>query len=230
MELEEKIILAKSDSSLREEIIHDYVNFIKARASEAAGKSVTESDDDFSVAMIAFNEAIDSYKEDKGKFLSFSSVVIRNKVLNHIRSERKHHRIIPFSSLSATDKDGDVKEFDVADTKSEINDAAVEIKAVTQELKGLNISFFDLPEVSPKSKKTKTACSLIIRYILSEPALVKNIKTKGILPLKQIKDNLKVNDKVLERHRKYIISAVIILSGKYEILSEYLSFVKEGEK
>ncbi len=230
MELEEKIILAKSDSSLREEIIHDYVNFIKARASEAAGKSVTESDDDFSVAMIAFNEAIDSYKEDKGKFLSFSSVVIRNKVLNHIRSERKHYKIIPFSSLSATDKDGDVKEFDVADTKSEINDAAVEIQAVTQELKRLNISFFDLPKVSPKSKKTKAACSLIIRYILSEPTLVKNIKTKGILPSKQIKDKLKVNDKLLERHRKYIISAVIILRGKYDILSEYLSFVKEGEK
>lgn len=230
MELEEKILLAKDDDFLREEIIRSYINFIKARASEAAGKSVTDDDDIFSVAMIAFNEAIDAYKKDNGKFLSFSSIVIRNKVLNHMRSEQRHRRIIPFSSLSSQDKDGKTVEFDISDERAQISDASIELQAVTKELERINISFFELPKASPKSNKTKTACRTVIQYIMSQPILAEEIKSRGILPSKLIKDKLKVNNKVLERHRKYIISAVVILSGEYEILSEYLSFIKEGEQ
>ncbi len=45
-----------------------------------------------------------------------------------------------------------------------------------------------------------------------------------------IEKNVPVPRKILERHRKYIVTAVEILSGDYPYLSEYLAFIKRGAK
>ncbi len=40
-------------------------------------------------------------------------------------------------------------------------------------------------------------------------------------------ENLHLPRKIIERHRKYIIAGIEIISGNYPILSEYLKFVRE---
>jgi len=50
------------------------------------------------------------------------------------------------------------------------------------------------------------------------------------LPLKIIEKNTNLPRKILENHRKYIIAAVVILSGEYPLVAEYISFIrKDGE-
>jgi len=51
------------------------------------------------------------------------------------------------------------------------------------------------------------------------------MKTTKQLPIKIISENAKVPRKILERHRKYIITAAEILSGDYPKLAEYLSHI-----
>lgn len=230
MELEERVEFAKLNNEQKEELIREYVNFIRARASNIMNRVITEQDDEFSIALIAFDEAIDSYDRTKGNFLAFSALVIKNRLLNYVRAESRHKRSVPFSSLGTWDKDGNELEFDVEDTKVQISDASMEIQSVTEELKEFQISFFDLPKASPKSRKTKAACNEVIRYMLSNPILICSLKEKKSIPSKIIKEQVKVNDKLLERHRKYIITASIILSGEYEILSEYFHSVKEESR
>ncbi len=226
MDLEEKVQKAQKDDVLRNELLEDYLNFILSSAGKALGRHVTEEDDACSVAMLAFNEAIDKFDASKGKFLSFAGLTIHSRIKDWLRKEyRENSGIIPFSSISG---DEDEPEFDVEDTRAEISNAAIEIECVNDELKKYDISFFDLPQYSPKSFKTKLSCQKVIKFIMGNREIVKSIKDKHTLPAKQIQDALKVNEKLLERHRKYIIACIVILDGEYEIISEYLKFAKKG--
>ena len=65
-----------------------------------------------------------------------------------------------------------------------------------------------------------------INSIVKPPLLVKEIKEKKYLPIKAILELINIRRKVIERHRDYIITAVIILTGDYGILKEY--FKDEG--
>ena len=227
MELEQRVEDAKLNKEQKEEIIRDYAKFIRARASNTMNRIITEQDDEYSVALIAFNEALDTYDRTKGNFLAFAALVIRNRLLNYERTENRHKNSVPFSSLGSWDEEGNELEFDIEDTNTRTTDAALEIQSLAEELKEFQISFFELTKASPKSKKTKTACNAVVRYLLSSPVLICKLKEKKSIPSKLIKENVKVNDKLLERHRKYIITACIVLSGDYEILAEYFASVKE---
>ncbi len=230
MELEQRVEDAKLNKEQKEDIIHEYSKFIRARASNTMNRIITEQDDEYSVALIAFNEAMDSYDRTKGNFLAFAALVIRNRLLNHIRAENRHKNSIPFSSLGSWDDEGNELEFDAEAPNEGISDAALEIQALSEELEKYQISFFDLPKASPKSKKTKTACNAVIRYLVENPEVLHGVREKKNIPAKLIKEKVKVSDKLLERHRKYIITACIVLSGEYEIIAEYLHIGEEGNK
>ena len=226
MHFEEKVSEAKTNHKACNELIHEYNNFILSVTSKVTGKFVTEHDDEASVAIIAFHEAIQKYESDKGKFLSFAALMIKSRLIDYMRKEYKTAKVIPFSSLSQTDEDGGEVEFDVEDKNYEGNDIKYEIESLTEELKVHGISFLDLSKVSPKSKKTRRGCFKIINYILSQPQLITELKKSDTLPIKSILENIDVNRKTIERHRKYIIAGLIILTGNYYYIAEYFSEAK----
>lgn len=227
MTLEDNVLLAQKDDNIRNDIIKDYKKYISSCASKTVGKYITDQDDEMSIAMIAFNEAITKYDSKKGPFLSFANISMKNRLIDFMRKEYKSARDIPFSALSQTDQNGDEIAFDVEDTKPGHNDERLELEALTIELNQYKISFFDLPKATPKSKKTKNACFSVIRHIMQSPILVNEIKLKGLLPIKTILEVVKMNRKVIERHRLYIITAIIILTGDYDVIGEYFKDIKE---
>ncbi|MCD8180634.1 MAG: sigma-70 family RNA polymerase sigma factor [Firmicutes bacterium] len=223
MNLEDRVALAAKDEKLKNELIGEYQNFILSSASKALKRSVTVSDDEFITAMMAFNEAIDSYDSSKGRFVSFASVVIRNRIIDDLRRSSKH-AAVPFSSLSSENDEGEIKEFDAAAADS--GDLKWEIEALTAELDKFGISFFELAQVSPKSRKTKRLCFDAVRYISENPDLTDTVIRKHILPINEITAGLNTNRKTLERHRKYIITAVIAVTQDYPAIAEYFN-IKE---
>lgn len=222
---EERAVLAASDDAERNELISEYKNFILSQASKTLKRSVTDSDDEFMTAMIAFNEAIDSYKADKGRFLSFASMTIRSRLIDGIRRQ-SHGNSIPFSSMASENDDGDIVEFEAP--ASEDKDLKWEIEALTEELGNFDISFMELTKVTPKSKKTKQQCFDAVRYIKTVPMILNMVVKEGVLPVKTISDNTKLNKKTLERHRKYIITAVIVLTQDYPGIAEYFNIRERG--
>ena len=111
--------------------------------------------------------------------------------------------------------------FEVEDPKQTFSDAAFEIAAAKQELGALGVDFFELPKASPKAEKTKTACMQVIAYLLHEPLLLQSVHKTACLPGKTLMQELGVNSKVLERHRKYILAGLVILGGDYPTLQGY---------
>ena len=113
-----------------------------------------------------------------------------------------------------------------ADRSSSLKD---EILEVNERLKKYGFSFRDLKDNSPKAEKTKRECAGAITYILDNKDVLDAVIADGRIPIKGITVATGVNKKLLDRYRRYIIMAVVILNGEYPLLADYLQYVrKEG--
>ena len=236
---------AKSDPEYRNKFIADNEKFILTSAYKAVGRFVTKSDDAWSIALIAFNEAIDAYDENKGSFASFSALIIKRRVIDHLRSEGRHDKEVAFDMTDmelSDEEDGGSKalETQVRSKVSQMSEqdpgsasSAItvtdEIEALKSVLDSFSFSFFDLTECSPKAAKTKKACGEAVRCLLEHKELYSKMITSKMLPIAEIEKNTSLPRKILERHRKYIITAGIILGGDYPLLSEYMRDIKNGD-
>lgn len=81
MKLEERVAEATNDKKLKNDLIGEYQNFILAAASKTLKRSVTTSDDEYIIAMMAFGDAIDSYNENKGNFSALQRLLYETELL-----------------------------------------------------------------------------------------------------------------------------------------------------
>ncbi|MGD9568324.1 MAG: RNA polymerase subunit sigma [Sedimentibacter sp.] len=233
-EIDNKALMAKNDKNYTDIFLKEYEFFILKTANNVIGKYVTKSDDQWSVSLSAFHEAIEAYSYEKGSFLSFSELVIKRRLFDYIKKQSKHFcevTINPHLFESESDED-DINLKQEVMSKVAIkhdSEAKLEIEAISEILKGYGFSFFDLVNVSPKAKKTKIVCAKAILYITKNQILLNDMKRSKLLPIKVLENNLKLPRKILERHRKYIIAGAEIISGDYPVLSEYLRFIKEEQ-
>ena len=106
MQKEHKIIMsvyeAKDDLQKADELIRDYIPFIRSEASKCISRFCTEQDDEFSIAMIAFHEAILGYEHNRGAFLPYAAMLIRNRIIDFQRKEVRHQ-----SNISLNEEIGD---------------------------------------------------------------------------------------------------------------------------
>ena len=227
-------LAAAADETKLNEFIESNEQFILTCAGKHSGRFITTSDDEFSIALHAFYEAVTKYEQSQGDFLPFAGMVIKRRLTDYYRSQQKfrdEHMTSPdVFSGNIDDEAEDNIQYEVqeklADTPAPT--AADEIAAVTEVFAKFGFSFMDLADSSPKAGKTKAQCAQAVQYILSSPMMLSSILQSHVLPVKSLADQSKVSKKVLERHRKYIIAAVIILTGDYPVLAEYMKFLKKG--
>lgn len=219
-----------------DDFIRQFETFILKTASKYAGKFVSKTDDEWSVSLSAFSEAVFDYSIDKGSFLSFAGLVIKRRCLDYFRSQKRLDA--EFSVDPGLFGDGEAEENTVS-LKNEITGkiaswAGEEQKILRYEIESVNAAFgdygfyfYDLTDCSPKAYKTKAACAKAARFILKNPIVLEQLKASKLLPIKIIQKNTGLPRKVLENHRKYIIAAVEILAGDYPYLAEYMRFIRE---
>jgi len=231
-EIDKKAIQAKNDKNYIDTFLKDFEFYILKTAHKVTGKYITKSDDQWSVSLSAFNEAIQAYSYEKGSFLSFSEIVIKRRLYDYIKKQSKHFcelTINPFLfENDAAEEDIKLKQELMGKVAiREENDAKLEIDAISNTLSEYGFSFFDLVSVSPKAQKTKIVCAKAILFLSQNTIIMNEMRKSKLLPLKVIEIKLELPRKLLERHRKYIIAGAEIMSGDYPILSDYLKFVRE---
>ncbi len=240
--LNEWAIAAKTDEDLFEDLVGSQKSWILQTASAAAHHFITDSDDEWSVALIAFDEAVRSYEAGKGSFRALASVVIKRRIVDYQRSEGRHNAeiaVIPGAfegelgeeeavgvNLAVQEQVAVDALFDSAESRAER--AREEIVGMQEILGKYGFSFFDLAESSPKAEKTKKSCGRAIRTLVAEAALMALMRLKRLLPIKELCEVSGVIRKILERHRKYIIAGAEILDGDFPILASYLQSVRKG--
>ncbi len=230
--IDENALQARKDSQYLEEFIKEYEVFILHTAHKSAGQYITKRDDQWSVALSAFHEAINSYDFDKGAFLPFAETVIKRRLYDYARKESRHDCEVLIDSYTVENA-GDNEENSIKlqvmekTAASQEMDARIEIQMISETLKEYGITFMELAGASPKAEKTRAVCGSAVMYLVQNPILISEMRRTKTLPLKIIEKNRNLPRKVLERHRKYIIAGVEIISGDYPILSEYLRYMWE---
>lgn len=232
--IDKMAIEAAADDSKLTLFIEQHEAYIIKCSSKAARRYLTKGDDEWSLALIAFTDAVRSYDLEKGSFYSFAELVIRRKIIDYFRTQSKYNfeqAVDP--AVFSTDPDDDEEDnYSVRQTVAnqasgdESESLRLEIEAANALFKEYGFSFYDLAECSPKSKKTKQSCALAVNYLLSNPLLVSELRDSKRLLISIIEKNSGIPRKILERHRKYIIAATEILSGDYPYLAEYLKFIR----
>ena len=224
---------AKNNIDIMNKLIIQYENFILRCASSASRSYISKSDDEWSIALSAFTEAIKNYSAAKGSFLNFAELVIRRRIIDFIRSKSRYALEVSVNpSLFNTDIQNEDEYFmqsEIAQKVSIVEDNSIkmEITLVNEVFSEYGFSFMDLTECSPKSEKTKRSCAKVVAYLIRNPILTSEIKIKKQLPLNIIEKNTRVPRKLLERHRKYIIAAVEIMSGDFPNLAGYMGYIRQ---
>jgi len=229
-----KAVQAAKDTQLMESFVRKNEFYILKCASSAVHRYVTKNDDEWSIALSAFAQAVREYSIDKGHFMSFAQLVIKRKLIDYIRAQSKYNAEISVNpshfECNPDDNEEDVA-IKIAVTKAigqqPDNSLTLEIEAANQAFSAYGFSFFDLTACSPKAEKTKKSCAKAVACIICDPFLVSDMKKSKLLSIKIIQKNTDIPRKILERHRKYIIAAVEIMTGDYPFLADYMQYIRE---
>ena len=159
--------------------------------------------------------------------------MIKRRLLNHSRSELKYRNEFSTEpSVLAGELSGeeDPSSFQL-EVRSRITDLSTddrrrrlveEIGMLKREIGTYEIDFFGLEAVSPKAEKTRKMCLTLIAELKADDSLMKRLRETKNLPITELCARTGISKKVLERHRKYIITAAEIVYGDYPLLKEYL--------
>ncbi len=209
------------DLDERNKLIEDYIPFVIRTVSKQLNRYIeTENCDEFSIGLIAFNEAIEKYNSDKGVFLKFAELVISNRIKDNLR---KRHQVL--SEVSFEDCSENVlKHLEFTSFKSNEDSSSLreEIKQYERELFRFKITLEDLVEDTPKHKDTRVNAMVLSERISEDKPLVEEIYSKRRLPISKIALKFKSTVKIIKRSRKYIISIVVIFTGSFTQLQYWV--------
>lgn len=223
------VYAAKNDLQRADDLIREYIPFIRSETSKCISRFCTEQDDEFSIAMMAFHEAIVGYERGRGAFLSYASMLIRSRIIDYQRKEARHQGHI---SLYAESGEDDRTILDEVADKSDHFEESADLEATKQEIEelsavmaGFGVSFSDVADNAPKQARTLEACASAICYAVeNKPLLDELLKTKK-LPLAELVRGSGAERKTLERHRKYLLAMLLIQTNGYEIIRGHLRHV-----
>lgn len=234
-------VSAKVNLRKRNKFIQQNRAFILNCASSVCHRQITDSEDEWSIALSAFNEAIDSFYPEQGDFYSLAGTIIKRRLIDEFRRQSRYQNEIMVEPQvfdgNIDEEDAGALQLETAGKSSEltvteaeeaenISSAAAEIADMQDVLRAYGFSFYDLASCSPKAEKTRRLCAHAIRHLLENPDLMASMHRTHSLPASQIMKLEKIPPKILERHRRYIIASAEILTGDYPILSSYLREIR----
>lgn len=220
--------IQSGNERLLEEVLNDYKPFIKRAVSSVCKRYIYESDDEYSIGLMAFHESIMKFEVSKGSsLLAFSEVVISRKIIDFIRKNQRE-KSVPYSFIEVDEElDGpNLIEKDQAMDDYRAKELALERKNEILDfarlLEQYGLSFQEIVNQSPKHEDARQNAISIASLIAVSPEWLDYLKKKKRLPLKEIEKQVSVSRKTIERNRKYIIAIVLLLDGEFIYLQQYM--------
>nr|WP_053217121.1 RNA polymerase sigma-I factor [Virgibacillus senegalensis] len=221
-------MVQNGNEEVQNRLLKAYQPFIAKSVSDVCKRYINpQIDDEFSVGLLAFNEAMLSYSPDKGSsFLSFARLVVKRRVIDYIRQEQ--------TKMVAASIDEPLEDAQL-ENPSEITAAKAiyqdqldswyrreEIKDLQGRLQEYKLSFEELTVISPKHRDARESAVRVAKVLYENEFLRSYVLKKKKVPIKNLVNYVDVSKKTLERNRKFILAIFIILSGDYIYLKDYL--------
>ena len=223
--VEERVLLAQNGSEEElDGLLRAYSPFMKKAAYLACNRYIDEHDDEYSIALGGFHEAVMKFDRSRdASFMTFAHLVIRRKLIDHLRKESRSGLA---GHLAKGEEDAaaaaDAVSYTYFSEQQEADARREEIQIYSELLAGFGLSFSELAEVSPKhADARKTAMDIAMIVCSSEEMKIETLRKKR-LPIRKIEKLVGVSRKTIERHRKYILAMVVLHHSDLPMLQEYL--------
>ena len=227
--LNERILCLRQSREETEKFIDEYRGFVIANVNKWTGRYVDiHNDDEVSIAMLALYDAIMSYMPEKGNFPPYATQVIKNRLIDHFRKERKTNELTVLCNTFWDDDEENLADYTIEQSihlyeiESANQNRRMDMLVLEEELKDYHITFESLVRESPKHEKLRKECITLAEQIVDKEDWLKSIKRTKMLPLAEIEKCFLIPRKKLERLRKFIVALVIIKSGDFETIQEFI--------
>ena len=218
------------DTEARDRLLREYMPFILKVASRASGRYLRPGvDDEISIALMAFNEAIDGFQTERGGFVSFAETVVRRRLVDYFRRKKPSAQEVTWTDLEVEDAEGEVRN-PAMDRIAEVAWALAEdeenrrqeIEEFREILAKHGISFRELVEGCPKHRDARERAIHIARLVAEDSRMRQSVTERHELPLKSLAEIPGIRRKTVERHRRYIMAVTLVLVHDFPYLKEYV--------
>ena len=229
------VYAAKEDSDAADQFIQQYLPFIRSETAKFVGAAPDHRhEDELSIAMLAFYEAILGYAKSRGAFLPYAARAIRNRLIDYTRKERRHQNLV---SLHTPNREEDERTLeDTLPTENDIladydlrQASQQEIAEFGRQLAQFGLTFSQVAENSPKQDRTLDACHRVLDFARRSPALLDRFLETRRLPMKELAQGSGVDKKTMERHRAYLVAILLAFTNGYEIIRGHLCQMTPGK-
>lgn len=232
---EEKIRKIKQGDRLaREDFLESYRPFVFKAACKFARRFLEWGrDDELAIALIAFNEAIDRFREDSGvPFLAYARMVMSSRLTDLRRRENRNAMVnVPLPPPADGLNDAEFrKAWEIYWEEASSREREEEIKEFEELLNTYGVSFKDLVRCSPRHHDTRQSLMLAARILVEKNNLFEVLRVKKKLPLAELEKDTGISRKTLERGRKYIIAMSLLIYRREDFLylGSYLKLPAPG--
>ncbi len=193
------------DSQARDKLIEYYRPFILKEAQRVCRRPLQWGhDDELSIALIAFDEAIDAYEKSKGgSFNLLCRLVIKRRLIDYFRQ---------------VDKLNDIPDTDQLTSKAIFNEdwerseREREIEKYSQLLNDFNLSFEQVAKAQPKHHQTRETLRRVAKILAGDKVMMGYLYSKKNLPKGQLCELAGVTPRILDRGRTYVIALALLIS------------------
>ena len=227
---DELVIRAQQgDVQLREKIIESCIPWIKKIVRKHAYMISDENSDEYSLALEAFNTAIDRFSPAKKiPFPSYAAIIIRNKLIDWSRLRSTGRREQSFSDM---DSGTTPYEDRIEDTRSGIAFADIESEdsmiAVEYQLSRFGLSMGKLADHFPKQRNTLLFCVQMARVLANDKQLFDKTMESCRLPVSELARQKDASVKMIDKHRSCIIFLAILLQSDLFLIRSYVAILEK---
>ena len=215
------------DEQALHDLLFSYSPFMKKTASQVCKRFIDDHDDEYSVALFAFNEAVQKFDQNNNaSFLTFAHMVIRRRVIDFIRKESRRdefsHDFMPAAEPEMHNSIEEQAASHAYNTKQQNQKRREEIALYEEMLQQYGLSFQVLVKVSPAHQDARLTSIQIAQLVAETDEYKDYLLEKKKLPIKEIEKLVKVSRKTIERNRKYIIAMALLQMSDLHFLKDYL--------
>lgn len=224
--------LAKRAKAGNEEVMNDLLfastPFLKKTATFVCKRAIDEHDEEFSIALDGFHEAIIAFDPtETASFQTFAHLIIKRRLIDYIRKETARTEKWVLLEPDPEQSSGqhfilDEKSIHTYTEKQQSASRKEELLHYKKLLKEFNLTFEELTKSSPKHSDARKTAFQIAQIVADSKELYQYLLDNKRLPLKQLESLVDVSRKTIERHRKYIIAVVLLLNSDFIFIKDYV--------
>lgn len=229
----EKIIekIQAGDTELRNRFVTDSIPEIKHWVRRTTHSFYAENDDIFSIALYAFNQAVDKFRFNANvPFFSYAYLLVKHRLFDWMRYQKKNTPEHPFSDLKTAE--GQPFEEQYMDPQSvsftekmEVRDSLIHLEA---QLEQFDLSIQKMTSKFPRHRDSQIMCIKIAKTLSGDEMLYQTFIEKHYLPGAELARRCQIPIKTIEKNRANIILITLLIRSNLQTIQFYLnSYEKE---